>query len=90
MIFFRSSILVLRSHGTFSITALRSAKDLERKEDDRDSLVKCWREKYKDNPRLEDCINNTGIMSEYMDINVAIEKFEKQIDEIRKNVVGQV
>ena len=59
---------------------LRSAKDLERKEDDRDSLIKCWREKYKDNPRLEYCLNNTGIMGEYMDINVAIENFEKQIE----------
>ena len=59
---------------------LRSAKDLERKEDDRDTLVKLWREKYKDNPRLEYCLNNTGIMGEYMDINVAIENFEKQIE----------
>lgn len=59
---------------------LRSAKDLERKEDDRDRLVKLWREKYKDNPRLEYCLNNTGIMGEYMDINVAIENFEKQIE----------
>ena len=58
---------------------LRSAKDLERKEDDRDTLIKLWREKYKDNPRLEFCLNNTGIMGEYMDINVAIENFEKQI-----------
>ena len=59
---------------------LRSAKDIERKEDDRDRLIKYWREKYKDNPRLEYCLNNTGILGDYMDINVAIQNFENQIE----------
>ena len=45
----------------------------------RDKLVGLWKEKYKDNNRLEYCLNNTGILDDYLNINVAIEKFEKQI-----------
>ena len=45
----------------------------------RDKLVGLWKEKYKDNNRLEYCLNTTGILDDYLNINVAIEKFEKQI-----------
>ncbi len=46
----------------------------------RDRLVELWREKFKDNPRLDYCMNNTGILDNYLNINVAIEDFEKQIE----------
>lgn len=46
----------------------------------RDKLVELWKEKYKDNPRLDYCLNNTGILNDYLNINVAIEKFEKEIE----------
>jgi transcription elongation factor GreA len=46
----------------------------------RDKLVELWREKYKDNPRLDYCLDNTGILDDYLNINVAIENFEKQIE----------
>ena len=46
----------------------------------RDKLIELWKEKYKDNPRLEYCLNNTGIMQDYLNINIAIEKFEKEIE----------
>jgi transcription elongation factor GreA-like protein len=45
----------------------------------RDRLVELWKEKYKDNPRLSYCLNNTGILDDYLNINIAIENFEKQI-----------
>ncbi|MBO4410187.1 MAG: GreA/GreB family elongation factor [Spirochaetales bacterium] len=45
----------------------------------RDMLVELWKEKYKDNPRLSYCLNNTGILDDYLNINIAIENFEKQI-----------
>lgn len=46
----------------------------------RDKLIELWKEKYKNNPRLEYCLNNTGILQDYLNINVAIEKFEKEIE----------
>lgn len=46
----------------------------------RDRLVELWKEKYKDNPRLEYCLSNTGILNDYLNINVAIEKFGKEIE----------
>lgn len=46
----------------------------------RDQLIELWKDKYKDNPRLEYCLNNTGILNDYLNINVAIEKFEKEIE----------
>ena len=48
--------------------------------DARDTLVELWKEKYKDNPRLEYCLNNTGILDDYRNLNTAIEDFEKQIE----------
>ncbi len=45
----------------------------------RDRLIELWKEKYKDNPRLDYCLNNTGILQDYLNINTAIEKFEKEI-----------
>ncbi len=48
--------------------------------DTRDKLVDLWREKYKDNPRLDYCLGNTGILDDYLNINIAIENFEKQIE----------
>ncbi len=48
--------------------------------DTRDRLVDLWRRKFKDNPRLDYCLNNTGILDDYMNINTAIENFEKQIE----------
>ena len=48
--------------------------------DTRDKLVELWKEKYKDNPRLEYCLNNTGILDDYLNLNTAIENFEKQIE----------
>lgn len=45
----------------------------------RDRLIELWKEKYKDNPRLEYCLNNTGILQDYLNINTAIEKFEQEI-----------
>ena len=45
----------------------------------RDKLIELWKEKYKDNPRLEYCLNNTGILQDYLNINTAIEKFEQEI-----------
>lgn len=48
--------------------------------DTRDKLVELWKEKYKNNPRLEYCLNNTGILDDYLNLNTAIENFEKQIE----------
>ena len=47
--------------------------------DTRDKLVELWKELYKDNPRLDYCLNNTGILDDYLNLNTAIENFEKQI-----------
>ncbi len=46
----------------------------------RDKLVELWKEKYKDNPRLDYCLANTGIQDDYLNLNTAIENFEKQIE----------
>ncbi len=48
--------------------------------DTRDKLVELWKAKYKDNPRLDYCLNNTGILDDYLNLNTAIENFEKQIE----------
>lgn len=48
--------------------------------DSRDKIVELWRTKYKDNPRLDYCLSNTGILDDYLNINIAIENFEKQIE----------
>ncbi len=45
----------------------------------RDRLIELWKEKYKENPRLDYCLNNTGILQDYLNINLAIEKFEQEI-----------
>ncbi|MCF0262570.1 MAG: hypothetical protein HUK23_06635, partial [Sphaerochaetaceae bacterium] len=45
----------------------------------RDKLIELWKTKYKDNPRLNYCLNNTGILDDYLNINTAIENFEKEI-----------
>lgn len=45
----------------------------------RDRLVELWKEKYSGNDRLEYCLKNTGILQDYLNINTAIENFEKEI-----------
>ncbi len=44
-----------------------------------EQLLILFREKYKDNPRLEYCLSNTGLAHNYIDSNTAIANFEKQI-----------
>ena len=44
-----------------------------------EQLLILFREKYKDNPRLEYCLSNTGLAHNYVDTNTAIANFEKQI-----------
>lgn len=45
----------------------------------RDKLVELWKQKYAANPRLDYCLSNTGILDNYLNINISIENFEKQI-----------
>ncbi len=44
-----------------------------------DRLIDIFRTKYADNPRLEYCLSNTGLLHSYMDINLAVANFEKEI-----------
>ncbi|MCR5761543.1 MAG: GreA/GreB family elongation factor [Sphaerochaetaceae bacterium] len=44
-----------------------------------DQLIDIFRTKYADNPRLEYCLSNTGLLHNYMDINTAVANFEKEI-----------
>lgn len=46
----------------------------------RDKLVELLKEKYKDNPRLDYCLANTGLQDNYLNLNTAVENFEKQIE----------
>lgn len=43
-------------------------------------IVALFREKYADNPRLDFCLENTGILYNYMNANLAVQKFEKEIE----------
>ncbi len=45
----------------------------------REALVACYRQKYKDHSRLEDCISKSGLLQNYRDVHTAIEVFEKNI-----------
>ncbi len=45
-----------------------------------DKLISYFREKYSANPRLEYCLSNTGLLHNYIEANVAVEKFEKEIE----------
>lgn len=45
----------------------------------RETLVDCYREKYKDHSRLSACIDKSGLTQNYRDIHTAIEVFEKNI-----------
>ncbi|MFA7108300.1 MAG: GreA/GreB family elongation factor [Sphaerochaetaceae bacterium] len=42
-------------------------------------LISKYKEKYKNNIRLDYCLKETGLQTNFQDINVAIEKFETQI-----------
>ncbi|MCR4676519.1 MAG: GreA/GreB family elongation factor [Sphaerochaetaceae bacterium] len=44
-----------------------------------EKLIEIFRKKYSDNPRLEYCLSNTGLLHNYMDINLAVANFEKEI-----------
>lgn len=44
-----------------------------------EQIAKLFREKYSDNPRLEYCLENTGLTHSYMNSNLAVQKFEKEI-----------
>lgn len=47
------------------------------------ALIECYKEKYKDNDRLDFCLNNTGILESYYDINTAADKFETEIEFVK-------
>ncbi len=44
-----------------------------------EQIAALFKEKYKDNPRLEYCLENTGLTHNYMNSNLAVQKFEKEI-----------
>ncbi len=52
-----------------------------------DRIIAYFREKYSSNPRLEYCLSNTGLLHNYIDANVAVEKFEKEIEFIESAFV---
>lgn len=45
-----------------------------------EAIVGLYREKYAQNPRLEYCLANTGLLHDYMDAFTAVENFEKEIE----------
>ena len=45
----------------------------------RDRIVELFREKYSSNPRLEYCLEDTGLTKNYMDLFMAVEKFEREV-----------
>lgn len=63
------------------IKVLKSILELNKdNKDATDRIVELYREKYKDNPRLEYCLSNTGLLHSYFDAAVAVRKFEKEIE----------
>lgn len=42
-------------------------------------ITELFKEKYADNPRLAFCLENTGLLYNYMNCNLAVQKFEKEI-----------
>ena len=53
----------------------------------RDRIVALWKEIYKDNPRLDYCLKNTGILNDYQNISTSIDKFELEISFVEKAFV---
>lgn len=45
-----------------------------------DLITNLFKEKYKDNPRLEYCLNDTGMSANYLNASTAIQKFETEIE----------
>jgi transcription elongation factor GreA len=62
------------------ITVLKRILDLDQHNiQARETLVDCYREKYKDHSRLAACIDKSGLTQSYRDVHTAVEVFEKNI-----------
>lgn len=48
--------------------------------DSMDKLVSLYRQKYETNPRLDYCLNDTGMLASYLNASSAIQKFEREIE----------